>query len=116
MNRSVEILNTAATLVGGDRHKTHGSKWDNHQNIANLWTAYIRNEFERIGVEWRDEMAFTPGDVAAMMVLLKVARTQAGSFNLDDATDAAGYAAIMGELLEIQADGAVDARVNSVSK
>lgn len=116
MNRSVEILNTAAALVGGDRHKTHGSKWDNHQNIANLWTAYLRNEFARIGVEWRDEMAFRPGDVAAMMVLLKVARTQAGSFNLDNAIDGAGYAAIMGELFEIEAEGAEDVRVNGMPK
>ena len=33
-----------------------------------------------------------------MMCLLKIARTQAGSFNLDDHIDAAGYAGISGEI------------------
>ena len=33
-----------------------------------------------------------------MMVLLKAARTKLGKFNLDDAVDMAGYAAIWGEL------------------
>ena len=32
------------------------------------------------------------------MSLLKIARTQAGSFNLDDHVDTAGYAAISGEI------------------
>ena len=32
------------------------------------------------------------------MTLLKLARTQAGKFNLDDYIDACGYAAIAGEI------------------
>ena len=39
-------------------------------------------------------------DVAAMMVLLKIARTQAGNHNIDDYIDACGYAAIAGEIAE----------------
>ena len=34
------------------------------------------------------------------MNLLKIARTQAGKFNLDDYIDAAGYAAIAGEIAQ----------------
>ena len=36
------------------------------------------------------------------MVLLKIARTQAGSHNIDDYVDACGYAAIAGEIAENQ--------------
>ena len=40
----------------------------------------------------------TARDVARMMVLLKVARTKTGAFNLDDYVDAAGYAGIAVEV------------------
>jgi Domain of unknown function (DUF6378) len=40
----------------------------------------------------------TPHDVALMMMLLKVARTAGGTFNLDNYIDAAGYAGIPAEL------------------
>jgi hypothetical protein len=39
-----------------------------------------------------------PEDVANLMSLLKIARTQAGNFNLDDYVDACGYLAISGEI------------------
>ena len=69
---SSEIIQTALDLVTGNRQQQNGDKQKNHQNIANM--------------------------VANMMVLLKVARTQAGKFNLDDHVDACGYAAIAGEI------------------
>ena len=39
-----------------------------------------------------------PEDVANMMALLKIARTQAGQHNPDDYVDACGYSAIAGEI------------------
>jgi hypothetical protein len=36
----------------------------------------------------------TPHDVAIMMALLKLARTQTGTYNRDDYVDAAGYVAL----------------------
>jgi hypothetical protein len=36
----------------------------------------------------------TPHDVAIMMALLKIARTQTGVYNRDDYVDAAGYIAL----------------------
>tara|TARA_R110000823_G_scaffold242581_1_gene367027 strand:- start:145 stop:462 length:318 start_codon:yes stop_codon:yes gene_type:complete len=89
--KAEDTLNKAASLVGGDRANTHGDKEANHSNIANLWAAYLRNKP-------LDDECLTPHDVAMMMVLLKVARTQAGSHNPDDYVDMAGYAGIAGGL------------------
>lgn len=84
--RAGAILSHATDLVGGDRAKTHGDKTVNHQNIANLWTAYI-------GVP------ITADQVAIMMVLLKIARTKHGGLNRDDFVDMAGYAGVAGEII-----------------
>lgn len=85
MKTAAEMLEKAAGLVGGDRAATHGDKVQNHQNIARLWTAYLQNQGSSV---------LSAEDVACMMVLLKIARTQLGDFNPDDYVDAAGYAAI----------------------
>lgn len=79
------ILNRAIDLVDGDRQDTHGEKEENFQNIAVLWSAYLG-------------MDLIPQDVANMMVLLKVARTKTGKFNIDDYVDMAGYAGCGAEL------------------
>ncbi|MDA1338298.1 MAG: DUF6378 domain-containing protein [bacterium] len=83
--KTFEILQQAEKLVNGDRDKTHGDKLENHKNISLLWSAYL-------------ETTITPKDVAILMVLLKLARTKAGQFNIDDYVDACGYSAIAGEL------------------
>jgi hypothetical protein len=86
-----EIATLAASLVGGDRENTHGSKAHNFHNIATLWNAY--KAIRRDPYAPLDEL-----DVGHMMVLLKVARTQLGAFNADDWTDMVGYAACAGEI------------------
>ena len=82
-----EILETSLNLVSGNRNDTHGDKLRNHQNIADLWSAYLSIEI-------------SPMQVATLMVLLKVARTKEGSHNIDDYVDACGYAAIAGDIAE----------------
>ena len=79
------ICRQAGNLVSGPRAATHGDKFENHSNIAALWTGYL-------------DVSITARDVANMMVLLKIARTKAGEHNPDDYLDAVGYAAIAGEL------------------
>lgn len=86
-----QIALRAAELVGGDRQKTHGDKVENHQNIADLWNAYLGG---------RINPPLSPRDVALLMALLKIARTKIGDHNLDDYTDLAGYAAVAGEIAE----------------
>lgn len=86
-----EIARKAAAIVGGERAKQHGNKRDNFDNIAKLWTAWLR-------INHTLSKDLSGADVAKLMVLLKIARMESGAFNPDDSLDACGYAAIAGEL------------------
>lgn len=102
-----EILSKAASLVGGDRERTHGDKRANFENVARHWNAYIRSIGLREGLRPQDldAIELTAADVGAMMVLLKIARTLSGSHNPDDWLDAAGYAGCGGQVAdELEAD------------
>ena len=88
---TTEILQKTEKLVNGDRAKTHGNKIINHENIARLWSAYLQNKTKL-------NIILSPEDVAQLMSLLKIARTQAGEHNIDDYVDAVGYQAIAGEI------------------
>ena len=86
-----KTLETALSLVKGTREKQNGDKLINHENIARLWSGFLTNKF-------RTQINIDASDVAQLMVLLKVARTQNGDFNEDDFIDICGYGAIAGEL------------------
>ena len=90
-----EIAQRAAELVSGDREAQHGDKMENFSNIAALWNAWIDVQQDMHG-----KVFLNVEDVAAMMVLLKLARTVIGKQNLDDYVDACGYAACMGEVAQ----------------
>ena len=90
---TTDILKKTEKLVSKDREEKHGNKVINHENIARLWTAYLQNKFKL-------NFVILPEDVAKLMSLLKLARTQAGNHNLDDYVDACGYSAIAGEIAE----------------
>ena len=90
---TTEILENTKKLVSESRHDTHGDKVINHENISRLWTAYLQNKFKL-------NLNLLPEDVANLMSLLKLARSQAGKHNLDDYVDICGYAAISGEIAE----------------
>ena len=79
------ILREAEEIISSDRERTHGKAEDNLANIATLWDAWCRVS--------RDAQ-MTAHDVAIMMALLKIARTQTGTYNRDDYVDAAGYVAL----------------------
>ena len=36
-----EYLDTAAKIVTGQRQHDYGDKYQNHENIANLWSSYL---------------------------------------------------------------------------
>ena len=88
---TTEILQKTEKLVNGDRDKTHGNKIINHENIARLWSAYLQNKTKLM-------IVLTPEDVAQLMTLLKIARSQAGEHNIDDYIDGCGYQAIAGHI------------------
>ena len=85
MNR-VEILNTAAELISGDRAATYGDATVSHQRIADLWATYLGTPVSAV-------------DVAMCMVLLKVSRSKGGDKpgKMDTFVDIAGYAALCAE-------------------
>jgi len=89
--QSTEILDKARKLVSKDRNEKHGDSVINHENISRLWTGYIQNKTKL-------NIIILPEDVANLMTLLKIARSQGGKFNLDDFVDMTGYSAIAGEI------------------
>ena len=90
---TTDILKKTEKLVSKEREDKHGNKIINHENIARLWSSYLQNKFKLA-------LFLLPEDVANLMTLLKIARTQAGKHNLDDYIDACGYSAIAGEIAE----------------
>ena len=84
MNRS-EILSTADQAVSVDRDAAYGGPERNFAAIAGLWSEYLGEE---IGC----------ADVAAMMILLKLARMKSNPSYEDNWVDIAGYAACGGEI------------------
>ena len=84
MNRA-DILQQAELLITGDRAKEHGDARANFAKVAKMWSAMV-------GVE------IAPRQVPLMMVALKVVRAGANPGNKDNFIDAAGYAALSGEL------------------
>ena len=90
---TTKILEQTTKLISTDREAKHGDKIQNHSNIGRLWSSYLQNKTQLT-------INILPEDVANMMALLKIARTQAGQHNIDDYVDACGYSAIAGEIAE----------------
>ena len=84
MNRQ-KLLETAAKIVKGDRQKNYGTPEDNFGRIADLWGTFLNKNI-------------TASDVAAMMILMKVARIMHDPSHMDSWVDIAGYAACGGEI------------------
>lgn len=87
MNKT-EILKTANDYITKDRQATHGKAENNFANIGRLWSAYL-------------DYTITPQDVAILMTLLKVARYKGNPSYVDNAIDMCGYAALAGELGQV---------------
>jgi hypothetical protein len=84
MNRS-EILAAAEQCISYDRQASYGSAEDSLGSIAALWSADLG-------------IPITAVDVARLMVLMKMARAKANYAHTDSWVDAAGYAALAGEM------------------
>lgn len=82
-----DLLAEASKIISGNRDESYGPPEDSFNAIARHWNAYL---FGRTGE--RDSLQ--AGDVAAMMMLLKIARLETGGLDSKDSwLDAAGYAA-----------------------
>lgn len=85
------VLEEAHTIIYGDREKTYGHPSKNLQTIADMWTAYVHSASDGALVD----MAFTPEDVAVMMILVKTARLANNITHRDSVVDICGYAALI---------------------
>lgn len=78
------VLEEAAELITGDRNQTYGSPTQNFTDTARTWSVLLRPKL-------KDGAELEPGDVAMLMVALKLARMVAQP-KRDNWVDIAGYA------------------------
>jgi hypothetical protein len=83
---AADLLAEASDLVGHTRQAEYGTPADNMHLIAEFWNLYLGG---------REILA---RDVPMLMLLLKVARASTGQIRRDNYVDAAGYAALAGQL------------------
>jgi hypothetical protein len=88
MKSKVSVLEEAQSIVYGDREKTYGHPAKNLKTIASMWTAYMNNMDD-------GNFSVTAKDVAAMMMLVKVARFANDPSHRDNLVDVCGYAALI---------------------
>lgn len=88
------ILQKAEKCVCGDREQDYGSPENSFRVIAAFWMNYIAEKC----APPKTIIDIGPEDVAAMMILFKMARVATGHNKEDNWCDAAGYAACGGEL------------------
>jgi hypothetical protein len=86
MMSETTILKEAHAIIYGDREKTYGHPAKNLKAIATMWDVYINN---------KQTPEITAKDVAAMMMLVKVARFANDPTHRDNLVDICGYAALI---------------------
>ena len=85
---STNILEDAYNIIYGDREKTYGHPSKNLSTIAVMWKAYL-------GAMPKDIAELDSKDVAALMMLVKVARFANDPTHRDNLIDICGYAALV---------------------
>lgn len=91
-DKAESLLNEALAIVTGARRNAYGNPEDSFATVAKLWTTYLN----RVGVDLTDpEQGLSAGNVAVMMVLLKVARLAETPSHRDSLVDIVGYAACL---------------------
>lgn len=91
-----DILKTAEKVICDDRQDQYGNAEDSFSDIATFWETYLADHCVSAGAD----LCISRQDVAAMMVLLKIARLKANAKHMDSWVDIAGYAALGGEMGE----------------
>jgi len=79
------VLREAERLITGDRNQTYGSPTQNFQDTAEVWSVLL-------GHKLKEGERIDPGEVASMMIALKLCRMKAQP-KRDNWIDTAGYAA-----------------------
>jgi len=98
MHKSVreEVLTEAINIVCKSRPDIHGNIEDSFERVSEYWSIYLG------GLE--DPSKLNNYDVAMMMLLMKIARSEHNTGYLDNYVDIAGYAANAAELISKNKD------------
>lgn len=83
-----QVLDEAKRITATDRNSSYGEPEDNFQRIADLWNVFLQDKLA---------INLTPGDTAALMILVKMAR-EMNAPSEDNKVDIAGYAACWAEV------------------
>jgi len=86
-----DILAEANRIINGERQKQYGIPEYSFALIAKYWNSYLEKNYD-------NSFGIYPHDVAMMMCLLKIARTQGGNKKKDNYVDICGYAALAADL------------------
>ncbi len=87
MDVKADIAAEAVRIVTGARRSAYGMPERNFERIARLWNAHLANRFHGLP----EEVRLGPGDVAALMRLMKEARLAETPDHWDSYVDIAGY-------------------------
>lgn len=88
------ILKDAHNIIYGDREKTYGHPSKNLGTIAVMWNAYLNAKSGGDDINAKD--------VAALMMLVKVARFANDPLHRDNLVDICGYAALVERCDEVE--------------
>jgi hypothetical protein len=83
----MNVLKEANAVIYGDREKTYGHPSKNLKTIAVMWNAYLNAKMGGDDINAKD--------VAALMMLVKVARFANDPSHRDNLVDICGYAALV---------------------
>jgi len=84
------VLDEAKRITATDRNSSYGEPEDNFQRIADFWNVFLRGKL-------KDGAKITPGDTAALIIMVKLAR-EMNAPKEDNKVDIAGYAACWAEV------------------
>lgn len=99
-NKRAEILRVAEELINGERARTYGPPETSFGRIAKLWSAMGFRVLPPAGEDVDGYLYREPNavDVALALTQLKVSRIISSPDHEDSWVDAAGYAALGGEM------------------
>jgi Domain of unknown function (DUF6378) len=90
-NIRARVLQTAESLINGDRNAQYGDPNADFARTAAYWTVHVKSVFERQRLRGEEER-IDPHDVAIMMIQLKCSRLAWSPDKEDHWVDIGGYA------------------------
>lgn len=92
--KRVQLAQEAERLIMGQRLEDYGTPEKNFSRIARYWSIRLEDKLQ-------EDEEITPREVAELMLLVKVARATQSPTE-DSYVDGIGYAAIAGELADLE--------------